>query len=255
MKKLLDVCSLFMAIIGSCAAVMVCYILFIYPNLNDKDLSNNKDTIISSQNINSTPEGISSNFNENEILPPLDGTQMETSPPETESNINSVPSKTYNIDEKESYVNPQAGEFEEVSAPSPTVSPESSEPNAIYSYDIPVENVNQTANNFVSAENGDNFNTYDNSVQQQIDDSYVLDNTPVQNEGTQDSYENNFDTNNTSDSQDTIPVGDTVWLSATGSHYHNKNDCGSMDSTKARQVSLDYALSEGYDHCKKCFPN
>lgn len=46
MKKLLDVCSLFMAVIGSCAAILTCFILFIYPNLNN-DSSDNKDIAVS----------------------------------------------------------------------------------------------------------------------------------------------------------------------------------------------------------------
>lgn len=78
MKKLLDACSLFMAVIGSCAAVMVCYILFIYPNLSDKNLPDNKDTTLSSQNIISTPEDVLNHFNQNEISLQFDNAEMET---------------------------------------------------------------------------------------------------------------------------------------------------------------------------------
>lgn len=45
MKKLLDLCSLFMAIIGTCAAILVCYILFIYPNLGKKTSSGNNNLV------------------------------------------------------------------------------------------------------------------------------------------------------------------------------------------------------------------
>ncbi len=346
MKKLLDACSLFMAVTGSCAAVMVCYILFIYPNLSDKNLPDNKDTTLSSQNIVRTPEDVLNHFNQNEISPQFDDAEMETASPETVYNTNSVPFETYNIGDieflfsdsvindatgkyrissiasskditeyasdyyntlfssddeihaivnsslntttsisvlpdglldvviheyfdgeehdaknlfagiplKEYFVNPQTGEFEEILASS-NIPIEQNEPNVIYSYDIPVENSNQATNNFVSAESRDNFNTYDNPVQQQTADSYVSDNTTAPNEDIQDSYENNFDTNNMSDSQVATPVGDTVWLSATGSHYHSIDHCGRMNPDKARQVSLDYAISEGYGRCEKCFPN
>lgn len=48
----------------------------------------------------------------------------------------------------------------------------------IYSYEVPIENSNQAANNFVSTGNGDNFNTYNNPAQQQTSASYVLNNNP-----------------------------------------------------------------------------
>ena len=43
-----------------------------------------------------------------------------------------------------------------------------------------------------------------------------------------------------------------VWLSATGSKYHSKPNCGRMNPDNAYQVTLDYALENGYDACKKC---
>lgn len=45
----------------------------------------------------------------------------------------------------------------------------------------------------------------------------------------------------------------TVWLSATGSKYHSRNNCGTMNPAKAREVSLDEAQSLGMTACKKCF--
>lgn len=45
-----------------------------------------------------------------------------------------------------------------------------------------------------------------------------------------------------------------VWLSATGEKYHRIPDCGRMNPDKARSVTLEYALSAGYDACKKCNP-
>ncbi|MBR3341694.1 MAG: Ig-like domain-containing protein [Clostridiales bacterium] len=43
-----------------------------------------------------------------------------------------------------------------------------------------------------------------------------------------------------------------VWLSATGSKYHSKPNCGSMNPDKAYQVTLEYAQEHGIEPCKKC---
>ncbi len=47
--------------------------------------------------------------------------------------------------------------------------------------------------------------------------------------------------------------GEMVWLSATGSKYHRINHCGNMDPDRARQVTLEYAVQNGYGACKKCY--
>lgn len=47
--------------------------------------------------------------------------------------------------------------------------------------------------------------------------------------------------------------GQTVWLSATGDKYHNKNNCGKMNPSKAVQVTLEDAKARGKSACKKCF--
>lgn len=49
------------------------------------------------------------------------------------------------------------------------------------------------------------------------------------------------------------PVGNTVWLSATGSKYHRINNCGQMDPYTARQVSLENAINMGYEKCDNCY--
>ncbi|MDE6212358.1 MAG: hypothetical protein K2M70_02615 [Lachnospiraceae bacterium] len=49
------------------------------------------------------------------------------------------------------------------------------------------------------------------------------------------------------------PVGEMVWLSATGDKYHSINNCGRMNPNKARQVSLEDAISDGYGRCSKCW--
>lgn len=54
-------------------------------------------------------------------------------------------------------------------------------------------------------------------------------------------------------SVESTPVGGQVWISATGSKYHNKPNCGRMNPDKARQISLSEAKSRGLDPCSKCF--
>lgn len=44
-----------------------------------------------------------------------------------------------------------------------------------------------------------------------------------------------------------------VWITATGSKYHNKNNCGRTDPSKASEISRSEAESRGYEPCKKCF--
>ena len=52
--------------------------------------------------------------------------------------------------------------------------------------------------------------------------------------------------------QQETPIGTTVWLSESGSKYHSINNCGKMNPSKARQVTLESALSQGYTACTKC---
>ena len=42
------------------------------------------------------------------------------------------------------------------------------------------------------------------------------------------------------------PIGEMVWLSATGAKYHRINNCGNMNPNKARQVTRDSAISSGF---------
>lgn len=54
--------------------------------------------------------------------------------------------------------------------------------------------------------------------------------------------------------QPTVPTSsEMVWLSATGSKYHSKNNCGKMNPDKARQVTLKEAQDKGYERCSKCW--
>ena len=43
---------------------------------------------------------------------------------------------------------------------------------------------------------------------------------------------------------------DTVWVTASGSKYHIKQNCSNMRSPK--EISLEDAINEGYEPCKKC---
>ena len=58
--------------------------------------------------------------------------------------------------------------------------------------------------------------------------------------------------------QETYTVQETpttrmVWISATGSKYHSKNDCGSMNPSNATQISLDDANARGMSPCSRCY--
>ncbi|NLK23308.1 MAG: IS3 family transposase [Clostridiales bacterium] len=44
-----------------------------------------------------------------------------------------------------------------------------------------------------------------------------------------------------------------VWLSVTGKCYHRINNCGRMNPNKARQITKDAAIQQGYRACSKCW--
>lgn len=45
----------------------------------------------------------------------------------------------------------------------------------------------------------------------------------------------------------------TVYLPASGNCYHSKNNCGRMNPSKARTVTEQQAISQGYSRCSKCW--
>ena len=51
----------------------------------------------------------------------------------------------------------------------------------------------------------------------------------------------------------TLPAGTMVWLSKSGSKFHNKNNCGSMDSSKAFQVTVEEAVKKHKEACENCY--
>ncbi len=48
-------------------------------------------------------------------------------------------------------------------------------------------------------------------------------------------------------------VAGSVWISASGSKYHNKNNCGTMNPDTAIQMTQAEAESKGYEACKRCY--
>lgn len=67
------------------------------------------------------------------------------------------------------------------------------------------------------------------------------------------SSSNKSSSSSSNSSVESTPVGGQVWISATGSKYHNKPNCGRMNPDKARQISLSEAKSRGFEPCSKCF--
>lgn len=51
----------------------------------------------------------------------------------------------------------------------------------------------------------------------------------------------------------TSDVGEMVWITRTGSKYHNKPDCGNSNPDTSQQISRSDAEARGYDACKKCY--
>lgn len=48
------------------------------------------------------------------------------------------------------------------------------------------------------------------------------------------------------------PQEEIVWISATGSKYHSRPDCGQMDPSTSWQLSVSEAEAQGYEPCKRC---
>ncbi len=66
-------------------------------------------------------------------------------------------------------------------------------------------------------------------------------------------YEDEYAEEYYEEDYDDYSYDEYVWLSATGSKYHNKPDCGNMNPDNASQVTISYAEENGYEPCKKCF--
>ncbi len=108
--------------------------------------------------------------------------------------------------------------------------------------------------NLSSGNNTESSSTlYSIPVEQNISSANYIAEEPVQNIVTQNTSESNLNSPNAPVSQTSTPIGDMVWLSATGEKYHSIDHCGRMNPDKARQVSLEEAISRGYEKCEKCF--
>lgn len=97
-KQVFNLLTAFLGIIGCCAVILVCFILFIYPNLNNNISSkNNKSSLQNTAYINDTPD-IS---NQIELQQQTDDPRPNDIIPETQTNSETVKSGTYTIDDIE----------------------------------------------------------------------------------------------------------------------------------------------------------
>ena len=53
--------------------------------------------------------------------------------------------------------------------------------------------------------------------------------------------------------QSQTPISETVWITATGSKYHNKNNCGNTNPAKTTQLTREQATANGYGPCGRCY--
>ncbi|EHK2406483.1 hypothetical protein GNF54_04760 [Clostridium perfringens] len=61
---------------------------------------------------------------------------------------------------------------------------------------------------------------------------------------------NSYSSNN---HQPSKPVGDMVYITATGKKYHRKNNCGKTNPARTSYIPLSEAESMGYSPCSKCY--
>lgn len=59
--------------------------------------------------------------------------------------------------------------------------------------------------------------------------------------------------NETPPAETNEPMGEMVWITQTGSKYHNKPDCGNTNPNNATQVTKEQAEAMGLSPCKKCY--
>lgn len=63
------------------------------------------------------------------------------------------------------------------------------------------------------------------------------------------------DSQTSAEDEDSTTIGneDTVWISGSGSKYHSRSDCGTMNPDNAKQISRTEAEEKGMSPCKKCY--
>lgn len=321
MKQIINLLTAFLGVIGCCAVILVCFILFIYPNLNNNISSKNSEpSLQSTAYINDTPN-IS-----NQIEPQQQTNNPEPKDflPEKQINAGTVKSGTYTINDIEfwfsdSVINDITGRWRISSIASSKditeyavdyyntffssddeihaivnfslntttsisvlydgtldvavheyISGEEHDANALFGGMLLAEylinlNTGETENilsnnekadytmEILEPDNSSEALLYTIPVEQETSSTGFIADAPVQTEGTNNSNENNFNSYNYPEHPASASVTDTVWLSETGEKYHSIDHCGQMNPNKARQVSLEYAISVGYDKCEKCF--
>lgn len=58
---------------------------------------------------------------------------------------------------------------------------------------------------------------------------------------------------NSDNPQPSKPVGEMVYITATGKKYHRKNKCGNTNPARTSYIPLSEAESMGYGPCSKCY--
>ena len=61
------------------------------------------------------------------------------------------------------------------------------------------------------------------------------------------------DSYNSDNPQPSKPVGEMVYITATGKKYHRKNKCGNTNPSRTSYIPLSEAESMGYSPCSKCY--
>lgn len=322
MKQLINILTVFLGIIGCFSAILVCFILFIYPNLDSNVSSPDNASLVPSAAI--TLEDTPLVSDQPELQPQIEEAASEIFLPEAGFDDEPIKSGTYTIDNIEfwfsdSVINDGTGKWRISSIVSSkditeyavdyynTLFHSDDEIHAITNFSLNTTTsisvlsdgiLDVAVHEYVSGEEHDvntlfsgmllveyfiNINTGEvenildnretpdystgNSEPDNTSES-VLYTMPVeqgtsgtgftadpytQSANTYNLYENNSNTYSTPTPQTSTSVSDTVWLSATGAKYHSINNCGQTNPDKAYQVSLDYAISGGYEKCTKCF--
>lgn len=117
-----------------------------------------------------------------------------------------------------------------------------------------LEQADYAVANLSSGYNQESSSTlYSIPVEQGISSTNYIAENPVPNSDIQNNSEYSATTVIEPETQASTSIGTMVWLSETGSKYHNKNDCGNMNPDKAYQIPLDEAKRRGIEPCKKCF--
>lgn len=305
MKRILNLLSLFFAVIGLCAMVLTCHIIFIYPNI-DKSSPNGGNAIMARMDTATIDTSPTINIYQEEsplsvetFADQTSNTDLETDlqMPDAEQilpNHQDIPNEYQSaLNKANDYCNamymskaaiydqltseygecfsPEAAQYaidnivadwnsnalqKAIDYQNMNMSPEAirDQLTSEYGERFTSEQANYAVANLSAEYSQENSSTlYSIPIEQSISSTNYIADNPVQNTVTQTNSEYNANITSESETQASIPIGNMVWLSETGSKYHNKNDCGNMNPNKARLVSLDEAVREGYEACSKCF--